>query len=65
MAGALERDAARDAARRALRGFIERIEVPADGSLLVVGNLGEMLTTAAGELIGAAAVGYVGCGGRI
>ncbi len=34
LAAALENDAERDAARQALRGFIERIEVPADEGLL-------------------------------
>jgi hypothetical protein len=54
----------RESARQALRGFIDRIVIPPGDELLqVVGNLGEMLTTAAGDRIGAAAVGYVGCGG--
>jgi hypothetical protein len=53
----------RDSARPALRGFIDRIVIPpGEGLLQVVGNLGEMLTAAAGKN-GAAAVAYVGCGG--
>jgi site-specific DNA recombinase len=65
LAGALEHDSEKDAARQALRGFIDRIVVPADdGPLLVVGNVGEMLTAAGGNEI-AAAVGQGGCGGRI
>src|SRR5262249_37553958 len=63
LANALEHDAERDAARQALRGFIDRIIVPPDDGLLqVVGNFGEMLTAAAGNEI-AAAVGQGGCGG--
>jgi site-specific DNA recombinase len=67
LAAALERDGQRDAARLALRDFIERIVIPpGEGLLQVVGNLGEMLTAASGRNgSGAAAVGYVGCGGRI
>ena len=65
LAAALERDEEHDAARQALRGFLDQIVIPpGDGLLQVVGNLGEMLTTAAGDA-GSAAVGYVGCGGRI
>jgi hypothetical protein len=61
-----EDDAQREAARQTLRGFIDRIVIPpGDGLLQVVGNLGEMLTTAAGGRIGSAAVGVAnsGCGG--
>ena len=64
LAAALERDADRDAARQALRGFIERIEVPADGLLQVVGCFGEMLTAASNGKV-TAAVGNDGSGGRI
>ncbi len=38
LAAALEHDVERDAARHALRGFIDRIEIPADGLLQVVGK---------------------------
>ena len=53
------------AAREALRGFIDKIIIPpGDGLLQVVGNLGAMLATAAGQKMpGRQAVGYVGCGG--
>ena len=56
----------REAARSSLRRFIERIEIPAgDGKLMVFGNLGRMLATAAGERDGSmlAAVVECGCGG--
>ena len=47
LAAALEHDEHRDAARQALRGFLEKIIIPADDGLLqVVGNFGEMLTAA-------------------
>lgn len=49
----------REQARSIIRSLIERIEIPAEGLLVVRGNLGKMLTAADG----AAAVGYVGCGG--
>jgi hypothetical protein len=63
LAAALEHDAERDAARQALRGFIERIEIPPGDELLqVVGSFGEMLTAASGGTV-TTAVGYVGCGG--
>jgi hypothetical protein len=63
LAAALEEDEHKDAARLALRGFVDRIVIPpGDGLLQVVGNLGEMLTAASN---GKAAVGYVGCGGGI
>ena len=43
LAAALERETDRDAARQALRGFLERIIIPpGDGLLQVVGNMGEM-----------------------
>jgi hypothetical protein len=58
LGAALEHDAERDAARQALRGFIQRIEIPHDDGLLqVVGKFGEMLTAASD---GTAAVGNVG-----
>jgi hypothetical protein len=54
----------RESARSALRGFIDRIVIPpGDGLLQVVGNLGEMLTTAADGRSNSAAVGNGGCGG--
>jgi len=65
LAAALEHEdeEQRETARQTLRGFVEKIVIPpGDGLLQVVGNLGEMLTAAAGRS-GAAAVGYVGCGG--
>lgn len=67
LAAALERDEEHDAARLALRGFLDQIVIPPGDELLqVVGNLGEMLTAASGRDASAlAAVGYVGCGGRI
>ena len=62
LAAALENDAERDPARQAPRGFIERIEIPADEGLLqVVGCFGEMLTTASRGKV-TAAVGNGGCG---
>jgi hypothetical protein len=67
LAAALEHDEQRDAARLALRRFIEQIVIPpGDGLLQVIGNLGEMLP-AAGARNGTApaAVGIDGCGGRI
>ena len=63
LAVALERDDEHDSARQMLRGFIDHIVIPPDDELLqVVGDFGEMLKAAAGRM-GAAAVGYVGCGG--
>lgn len=50
IAAGLEHDEQRDAARQALRGFLERIEIPpGDGLLRVVGNLGSMLSAAQGR----------------
>ena len=50
LAAGLEHDEQRDAARKALRGFLERIEIPpGNGLLQVVGNLGSMLTAAQGR----------------
>jgi hypothetical protein len=67
LAAALENDEQNDGARQALRGFVEKIVIPPGEELLqVVGNLGEILTAASGRNgSDAAAVGYVGCGGRI
>jgi len=45
-----EDEALRDAAREALRGFLEKIVIPpGEGFLQVVGNFGEMLTAASGR----------------
>jgi hypothetical protein len=65
LAAGLEHDEHRDAARLALRGFLQKIVIPpGDGLLQVVGNFGEMLTAAQGrDRSTAIAVGYVGCGG--
>jgi site-specific DNA recombinase len=67
LAAGLEHDEQRDAARRALRGFLEKIVIPpGDGLLQVVGNLGSMLAAAQGRNEGIQGpVGYVGCGGGI
>jgi hypothetical protein len=55
-----------DEARQAVRGFIERIEIPPDGLLQVVGSLGTMLELAQGRLKpGAIACGIDGCGGPL
>jgi hypothetical protein len=65
LAARLEYDEQRDAARQALRGFLEKIVIPpGDGLLQVVGNLGSMLAAAQGRAqAGTKAVGYVCCGG--
>lgn len=67
LAAGLEHDEQRDAARQALRGFLQSIIIPpGDGLLQVTGNLGAMLDAAAGQKApGRQAVGYVGCGGGI
>lgn len=67
LAAGLEHDDQRDAARQALRGFLDKIVIPpGDGLLQVVGNLGSMLAAAQGRAqSGTTAVGYVGCGGGI
>lgn len=67
LATGLEHDEQRDAARQALRGFLDKIVVPpGNGLLQVVGNLGSMLAAAQGRAqSGTNAVGYVGCGGGI
>jgi DNA invertase Pin-like site-specific DNA recombinase len=66
--------ALREPARDALRGFVERIEIPADpaGLLIVRGVMGEMLQAAAGPEASAAVAHLVtligenvGCGGGI
>ena len=50
LAAGLEHDEQRDAARQALRGFLERIDIPpGEGLLQVVGNLGSMLAAAQGR----------------
>jgi hypothetical protein len=60
----LEHDEQRDAARQALRGFLDRILIPSgDGLLRVVGNVGAMLDAAQGRSPSPAAVRNVGCGG--
>ncbi len=59
-------DTLRESAREALRGFITAIVIPPGNGLLEVrGDLGRMLSAAAGERAGEAlaAVAYVGCGG--
>lgn len=68
LAAGLEHDEQRDAARQALRGFLERIEIPpGDGLLQVVGNLGSMLTAAQGRAQSQKTMAVVndGCGGGI
>lgn len=67
LAAALELDEEHNAAREALRGFLDKIIIPPDdGPLQVVGNFGEMLTAASGwNGSTLAAVGYGGCGGGI
>jgi hypothetical protein len=65
LAAGLEHDEQRDAARQALRRFLQSIIIPpGDGLLQVTGNLGAMLAAAAGQKMpGRHAVAYVGCGG--
>lgn len=67
LASGLEHDEHRDAARQALRGFLQSIIIPpGEGLLQVTGNLGAMLATAAGQKIpGRYSVANVGCGGGI
>lgn len=61
LAAGLEHDEQRDAARQALRGFLDKIVIPpGEGLLQVVGNLGSMLAAAQGR---SKAVACVGCGG--
>jgi hypothetical protein len=58
-----EHEGEHDAARQALRGFLEKIVIPSGNGLLqVVGNFGEMLKAAAARNR-SAAVAYDGCGG--
>ena len=66
LAAGLARDDQRDAAREALRGFVEKIVIPpGTGLMQVVGNLGAMLAAATGQRIaGRQAVANVGCGAR-
>ncbi len=63
----LQHDEHREAARLALREFLEKIVIPpGDGLLQAVGKFGEMLAAAYGRGRPALeAVGYVGCGGGI
>ena len=50
LAAGLEHDEQRDAARQALRGFLDKIVIPpGDGLLQVVGNVGSMLAAAQGR----------------
>jgi hypothetical protein len=50
LAAGLEHDEHRDAARQALRGFIDKIVIPpGDGLLQVLGNLAAMLAAAQGR----------------
>ena len=66
LAAGLEDETHRDAAREALRGFLDRIVIPPGDELLqVVGNVGQMLTAAQGRSTSARAVGLSGCGGGI
>ncbi|MDA1186076.1 MAG: hypothetical protein O2930_15735, partial [Acidobacteria bacterium] len=68
LAAGLEHDEQRDAARQALRGFLDKIVIPpGDGLLQVVGNFGSMLAAAQGRAAkaGTNAVANVGCGGGI
>jgi hypothetical protein len=63
LADGLEYDDKRDKARLELRGFVDRIVIPPEGLLEVVGNLGTMLCAAQGQRTSATAVGKIGCGG--
>jgi hypothetical protein len=64
LAARLEHDDRRDAAREALRGFLEKIVIPpGHGLLQVIGNVGSMLAAAQGRALKNGTVGYVGCGG--
>jgi site-specific DNA recombinase len=67
LAAGLVDEAHLDEARQAVRGFIERIEIPpADELLQVVGNLGRMLDAAQGRPNSdSLACGIDGCGGGI
>ena len=48
---------------KSLRRFIDRIVIPTDGLLQVVGNLDAMLAVANGEPLPNGAGGISGCGG--
>ena len=62
LAAGLQKDDQRDAARLALRGFLDKIIIPPGDELLqVIGNAGAMLAAAAGRAVNS--VGIVGCGG--
>lgn len=65
LAAGLEDDDQRDAARQALRGFVEKIVIPpGDGLLQVMGNLGAMLDAAQGRAVRLTGTGAIdGCGG--
>jgi hypothetical protein len=64
LAAGLEHDEQRDAARLALRGFLDKIIIPpGEGLLQVIGNVGAMLAAAQGRAANSGAVAYVGCGG--
>jgi hypothetical protein len=64
LAAGLEHDDQRPAARQALRGFLDKIVIPPEGLLQVVGNVKAMLAAAQGRSQSRSiAVGYVGCGG--
>ena len=66
LAAGLEHDEHRDAARLALRGFLDRIVIlPGDGLLQVVGNFGKMLDATSGRNRDAASGAIAGCGGGI
>jgi site-specific DNA recombinase len=66
LAAGLEHEEQRDAARQALRGFLDKIVIPpGEGLLQVVGNVGSMLAAAQGRAMKSTSVGYVGCGGGI
>jgi site-specific DNA recombinase len=67
LAAGLEHDEQRDAARMALRGFLEKIIIPpGEGLLQVVGNVRVMLAAAQGRTVqpGMLELGSIGgCGG--
>jgi len=65
-AAGLEHDEERDAARQALRGFLDKIVIPrGEGLLQVVGNVGSMFAAAQSRSLSRNAVGNVGRGGGI
>jgi len=64
LAAGLEHGGERDAARHALRGFLDKIVIPpGDGLLQVVGSVGSMLAAAQSRSQPKYAVGNIGCGG--